>query len=664
MANAWVKDESKRFGLNAFKALGSPAGFVFSNSRQQAYIYNRDSLMVYDPYQHTAQGLPYDSPALPIRLGMCFYDEPDSCIYAYELNEAETYMARIDPDSRQWQRIDQDPINLQMHHHGGVFDQKRKRILLFGGYGNRSYYNSFIGYDLKTNDWDTIAFEGPSIPPRFFAAMAMAPDGQHAYLYGEKGNEAGDQSVGIRYYYDLYRLDFTSLRIEKLWEQEAPAENHVPTRDMIPSPDGKWLYLLIYPEYKPRTYLRLHRLSIADGRMEALGDSIPMVSEEIATNANLYYSARLHEFYCVIQEFGKYGDNETRIYALSAPPVTEAAVCRYAHQPAEKASSRWWIAVAVVILTVGIAIVGKRHRPRFKKTPAAVPPKNSAPSPVPSLQQTPPAEEPAPSSRQIRQQETANLEEKKSDSPAYTPLVLPTRNVLCLFGPFCATDRQGRDISHLFSPKIRHLFLYILINSVLKDGVLSADLNVLFWPDKPEDKIKNLKNVHINHLRKALQDMDGIELTHRQGYYCLELSEACYCDFLRLATLTHKLTLLPDTPEANNELIQLLSRGRFLDTTRAELFDYAKQQVESFAISFLEQQIGRQTGSQTLALCKILQTWDPLSEAALNAAVATYRRRNQYDKALQTYATFATAYRQTMGEDYPVRFEETGLPTA
>ena len=69
------------------------------------------------------------------------------------------------------------------------------------------------------------------------------------------------------------------------------------------------------------THLRLYRLSVADGTYEALGDSIPMVSEEIATNANLYYNARLHEFYCVIQEFRKYGDNETRIYALSAPPV-------------------------------------------------------------------------------------------------------------------------------------------------------------------------------------------------------------------------------------------------------------------------------------------------------------------------------------------------------
>lgn len=71
-------------------------------------------------------------------------------------------------------------------------------------------------------------------------------------------------------------------------------------------------------------------------------------------------------------------------------------------------------------------------------------------------------------------------------------------------------------MTYMFSPKIRHIFLYILINSITKDGVLSSDMNNLFWPDKPDDKIKNLKNVTMNHLRKTLQELEGIELTHQK----------------------------------------------------------------------------------------------------------------------------------------------------
>lgn len=624
----------------------SPAGFAFSTSQQLAYIYNRDSLIVYDPYHHQAQGSPYDSPALPVRLGMCFFDEADACIYAYELNGLDTYMARIDPATRRWEIIDQGKADLQMHHHGALFSQHEKRFLFFGGYGNRSYYNTFVRYDLATNRWDTVAFDGPSVPPRFFVGMAMAPDGRHAYLYGGKGNEAGDQNVGIRYYYDLYRLDFDRHRIEKLWEDRHITidEDKVPAREMVPTPDGKWLYLLAYPEYKPKTHLRLYRLSVADGCCEAVGDSIPMTSEEIATNANLYYSARLNEFYCVIQEFGKYGDNDTRIYALAAPPVNETAVHRYDHPQETSTPAGLWIGAVLLVLgtgaAVGFAVVRKqqeKQRAQAKPAPAA----EEMPA-IPSRQAGP----------------TANdIQEEEGETDNATP-ALPIENRIHLFGPFCAIDRRGRDMSHLFSPKIRHLFLYILINSVLKDGVLSADLNVLFWPDKPEDKIKNLKNVHINHLRKALQYIDGIELLHNQGYYRLQLSDELFCDFRRFAMLTANLTRTPERTEERDELVNLLSRGRFLGTVRNELFDYSKQQVESFAIPFLEQQFKTTPPAAVIRLCKILQTWDPLSETALRQAVRSYRRSHQPDKALQAYKTFAAEWRHLMGEEYPTPFED------
>lgn len=98
---------------------------------------------------------------------------------------------------------------------------------------------------------------------------------------------------------------------------------------MILSKDGKYLYLLAYPEYKPQTLLQLYRFSIADGSYETLGNSIPMTSEEIATNANLYFNPELDEFYCVTQEFEKYGQSTTRIYSLSNPPVSLEKVKYY-----------------------------------------------------------------------------------------------------------------------------------------------------------------------------------------------------------------------------------------------------------------------------------------------------------------------------------------------
>lgn len=98
-------------------------------------------------------------------------------------------------------------------------------VPFFGGYGNRRYYNDFITYDIAQNHWDTLHFSGDSISPRFFAATVMTPDNKYAYIYGGKGNETGDQNVGIQYYYDCYQLDLENKRIKKLWEHEAPKSN-------------------------------------------------------------------------------------------------------------------------------------------------------------------------------------------------------------------------------------------------------------------------------------------------------------------------------------------------------------------------------------------------------------------------------------------------------
>ena len=56
----------------------------------------------------------------------------------------------------------------------------------------------------------------------------------------------------------------------------------------------------------------------------------------------------------------------------------------------------------------------------------------------------------------------------------------------------------------------RQVFIYILLHST-HNGVLSASLNEVFWPDKPDDKVKNLKGVTINQIRKNLAELDGVE---------------------------------------------------------------------------------------------------------------------------------------------------------
>lgn len=634
----------------------TPSGFVFAPENQRFHIYNRDSIITYHLLEHTSEQHPYasESGSFPIRLGMNFWDKDKGNFYAYELNWEKTFIAEINPEARTWRVFNRDSILLQMHHHCGIFNPDRQQFLLFGGYGNRRYYNTPITYDLLQNRWDTLAFSGDPIPPRFFAGIAMTPDCKHAYIYGGKGNETGDQNVGIQYYYDCYQLDFDTRQIKKLWEHKAPQTNRIPARDMILSEDGKYLYLLAYPEYKPQTHLQLYRLSIADGSYEALGDSIPLTSEEIATNANLYFNPETEVFYCVVQEFEKYGQSITRVYSLSNPPVSLAAVKYYDTQSNSSGKASVWpylLILSFMVVVGGVFVVmkrkpavGKEKKHAGTDTEATIP--DSATVPIPA------------SSSSGEEENKHNGQEE----PFLADTITIRNNSIFLFGTFAAIDKNGRDMTYMFSPKIRHLFLYILIKSITKEGVLSSDLNNLFWADKPDDKIKNLKNVTMNHLRKTLQELEGIELTHQKGYFKLALNEDCYCDFQRFFLLTGGMTQAPLSESESEELHNLLARGKFLNTIETNLFDYPRQQAESFTISLLSEQIhtlyknGR--NSKTIRICNILFAIDPLSDMAMTYAVCTYRRQNRPDKAIQLYSTFTKEYRRVLNEEYPIAFDE------
>lgn len=615
----------------------TPAGVVFAETSGEFMIYSRDSLTTFTLRDHVVSNRSISNvdKGWYTRLGMGFHNPASNHIISYELDSDRTFVGDINPESTACTVVEQGSANLQMHHHCAAYLPDSAKIVLFGGYGNRRYYNDFITFDVATSRWDTIPFTGDVISPRFFASMCVSPDGNSLYIYGGKGNAVGNQDVGVEYYYDLYEANLRSRTIRKLWEQTPPESNRVPTRRMIASPDGRYLYMMAYPEYHPRSVLRLYRMSIADGSCEELADSIPIVSEEIATNAALYCSRELDRLYCVVQEFQVVSDAETggantvRIYSLDAPPVSLAAVRRYEQSENPSSGILWWLLAALLLFVVTACWLWMRYRRRGRDC--------------------------MPQSESV-----AEPDEDAACDVSAGELLAPQRNSLMLFGLFTARDRSGHDVSHMFSPKNRQLFVYLLINSIGKNGVLSSDLNSLFWPDKPDENIKNLKNVTINKLRKVLQEFDGIELVHNKGFFKVEMSEGFYCDYERLHALTGGFSLSPDGDSVPAELLAVISRGKFLTGMEQPVFDYARQRVENYSIAMLSARISIcfRTGDNaaTLAACNALAAIDSLSELAMGHAVKVYMRMNREAKAQSVFNTFVRDYRKAMGEDFSMTF--------
>lgn len=614
----------------------TPSGITFEPDSQRLIIFSQDSLLTYNLLKRQPQKYSYSN-KLPVKLQLAthFMNTTDGKLYVYELNNlplGDATVAALDLNNREWKQTGVAALPVQLHHHDGFWDETTGKYLVFGGFGNKRFNNTFLEYDIEADRWDTLSYSGDWIIPRYFSGMAVNKNREHVYVFGGMGNESGEQSVGRNYLHDLYLLDRKQQSVRRLW-QNASDHRLVVARDMILTPDEKYIYALCYPEYLSDTYLRLYRLTVDDGTMKALGDSIPMRSEEIMTNANLYYNSLTHEYYCTTTEFDKKGHTVIRTYVLSAPPVSLDEIRSYGSRSSLEIRWLWIMAgIGVLLLAGGVLFVRKK---RGKQRNAVLESSSVLMSP-------PVGREP---DKSVQGKETLAKEDFESS------LVRP--NAVYLFGPFTVIDRNGRDITHLFSSRLRQVFIYILLHST-HNGVLSASLNEVFWPDKPDDKVKNLKGVTINQIRKNLAELDGVELVHDKGYFRLVFTD-CYCDYFRFRTLKN-------AEEVENELGILLMRGKFLDGMDAGMMDHFKQKVEEFLSSFLPLEIERlyqqHKYDAVIRFCNALFRVDPVNELALAYGMHALNHTGSSQEAILQYSLFVREYRQMMNEEYSTSYAE------
>ena len=614
----------------------TPSGITFEPDSQRLIIFSQDSLLTYNLLKRQPQKYSYSN-KLPVKLQLAthFMNTTDGKLYVYELNNlplGDATVAALDLNNREWKQTGVAALPVQLHHHDGFWDETTGKYLVFGGFGNKRFNNTFLEYDIEGDRWDTLSYSGDRIIPRYFSGMAVNKNREHIYVFGGMGNESGEQSVGRNYLHDLYLLDRKQQSVRRLW-QNASDHRLVVARDMILTPDEKYIYALCYPEYLSDTYLQLYRLTVDDGTMKALGDSIPMRSEEIMTNANLYYNSLTHEYYCTTTEFDKKGHTVIRTYVLSAPPVSLDEIRSYGSRSSLEIRWLWIMAgIGVLLLAGGVLFVRKK---RGKQRNAVLESSSVLMSP-------PVGREP---DKSVQGKETLAKEDFESS------LVRP--NAVYLFGPFTVIDRNGRDITHLFSSRLRQVFIYILLHST-HNGVLSASLNEVFWPDKPDDKVKNLKGVTINQIRKNLAELDGVELVHDKGYFRLVFTD-CYCDYFRFRTLKN-------AEEVENELGILLMRGKFLDGMDAGMMDHFKQKVEEFLSSFLPLEIERlyqqHKYDAVIRFCNVLFRVDPVNELALAYGMHALNHTGSSQEAILQYSLFVREYRQMMNEEYSISYAE------
>lgn len=606
----------------------TPCGVNYSEKYQRLYFVNQDSIYSFDLRTNYFFGEKYANELpMKINLGTTFLDEQKGCIYVYEVNGVEegiTSIAVLNLETKQWERVSNTSLPMQLHHHVGYLNQKEQRFMLFGGFGNRRYNGNFLSYNIIKNKWDTLTFKGDVITPRFFSSLALSKDSSCVYIYGGVGNESGDQSLGRYYYNDLYRVDLKKYQIQKCWNIESKEGKCSAVGDMVLSDDEKFVYIMRYPEYQANSFLRLYRFSVGTGESIQLGDSIPIISEEIKTNVSLFYNEEYAKCYCVKLEYHNDTTVRISIYEISTPPVCRSDIEFYANQNDGGILLLGYIGGILLLIVI---IFGALYYYKYRKKIL-----------LESI-------EVSENSQDIDLSSKETIIPIKNKKENHTK----ERSTILLYGGFTVYDKHGRDITYMFSRKLKHIFIYILLNSI-DNGVSSSSLNDLFWPDKSDDKVKNLKGVTTNHLRKILTELDGIELIYGKGYFRINVSEPCFCDYLASCALLNNKDSL-------DELICIWERGSLLEDTRIELFDVYRRKMEDHIFSILSVELSNKYKirdyESVLRICRILFKNDSLNESALLYSVRIYQKLNQPEEVSKRYLSFIKEYQRTMGEIYP-----------
>ena len=625
----WLITESYHWKLRYTTSFNQVTSLTFDENNSRFIFQNSDTLNLYNFNKETSSFYSFKNELpVPMRLGTSFLDPIKNKLYVYEVNDVlpgKATIASIDLNNPEyWETNSLLKLSQQRHHHNAFFDSKNAKFLIFGGFGNQHLSNDFNTYNIEADKWELISFTGDNIAPRYFSGLTSIGK-QELLLFGGEGNKTGDPSIGKTYYYDCYKINLATRKIKKLWNIKRGDVKMVSSRNLVVSKDSSSFYNLSYTEYIASTYLQLYEYSIKDGSYRMLGDSIPMVSERIRTNANLYINKATNQLFCTTQEFELDGSNRIKIYSLNAPPVSKEII----YNPIKKSTTNTILLLLVFTIILLVLLFTFLFIKKRKKKKEAI-------------------------QIQVQTVKKYNLEEKKKE------VIKP--NSIILFGSFKVIDNREKDISYLFSPKIRQLFLLLLFKSRQKDlvGITSEQIHNILWPDSNSQKAKNLKNVVLNQLRNILKDFDGIEINYSNGHFFMEFGDELYCDYFSF--LTQLESLKNDLFDENSlsQLIQIISTGKFLRTINDEYFDQVKKDFEYEVLKIIPNQLKlfykNKEYAAVIPLAEILFNIDPLNEVGFYYSIHSLIKLGMNFKAKKQFNYFILEYNKIMGDHYPYTY--------
>jgi DNA-binding SARP family transcriptional activator len=505
-----------------------------------------------------------------------------------------------------------------------VYNPADSILISFGGYGHYLYNNDLlIGYPFHANR-PKQRVSLPTIEPRYSPASVLA--GETLYIFGGRGSPTGRQELSPRNYYDLYAVNLISKEVTPLWSmQRSPSGgNFIPSENMIFDSESQSFY--VFTTQSGGVLMRMNKQEAGFERM-SLPIGIDFSAQHMYTN--LFLAPEQQKIYASVILSQVNGESILKIYEIDYPPISVRSV-RQTHPEAQK-SEFWelfWFLLGSVLLVIFIIIVYFRFR---KKEVVLIDSDETAVAQKPLI-----------------------VSSSVFDGERIEKFYNPFMKSISFLGRFRVFDKEGSDITILFTPAIKNL-LIALICYTAKDsrGIFVTKLIQLLWSHQSEETAKNSRNVHLSRLRELLKKVGGVTIVTQQGFSKIQIEDDTVCDYLEM------MKFFEEKDNRNLEkMLELLTKGAMLPNVEVDWLDIFKNDFANAAINFLCRILKENNlpDSLKLRIADALAQYDFLSEEALQAKCSVLSKQGKIGLAKNVYDAFCGVYMSSLGQKYPYSF--------
>lgn len=603
---------------------------AFNTRNAEFYIVRQDKVGILDGTSGKMNTFPVTGgfPAMEFP-GHLVFDTLTNKLFSY--SQYDQVSSSLSASSGCWSLNERHPEESRHYNHARIFNPADSSFYFFGGYGFYQYRNDLYRLNVTTGKVSEVKYT-PVIDSRYSSALAVV--GDELYIFGGRGNKQGRQEFNSYFYYDLRAINLKTGKSRKLWENGNSKDIMILASSMYFEPSDSSFYAVSMKKGGV-----LWKVSMNDSIWTEISKPIGNNMEYQDYEFSFYAAPEHNKLYLVIDKILSDRIHDLNIYSLNTPLLNTGEILQEVEAKAD-VSSYWIIVVAALLVGGGVFFYRKSslHKKESK-----------------SIQQEVTAE------KELVQEQYATNEkkEKEEDEAAIPPAETffdRSRSAVSLLGTFNVRDKEGNDITHIFTPRLKSLFiLLILYTEKSPQGILTKKATDILWADREEDAARNNRNVTLRKLRVVLEKVGDIEIVNDNGFMRIHWGENVFCDYRTALECIHKLKENGEQNDTRllNQILEVLLYGPLLSNTILEWLDDFKDAYSSMSIDLLRNllSVHRENQEMVLRITDIMFRHDPLSEEALAAKCSVLYMQGKKGLAQRVYDRFCKEYRDLLGEE-------------